>query len=151
MNTTTFTTGDVIRFESGTMYQVLGIEPDGRILARGLRDGQLFGSQRVLDPARCKLIRHAAAPEPLAAQEPSRAPLPEPAPTTGAIPRVNVWDTIAQQESSLHKTIHAARLGSDAKDAVDRIVSAIAHGERPDPADYDAIRAFVDHVDGAGK
>lgn len=147
MNTTTFTTGDVIQFESGTRYQVLGIEPDGRLLARGLRDGQLFGSQRHLDPSRCKLIRRADAQQ----AAPVQQTLPEPAPVTGAIPRVNVWESIAKQETSLHNAIQAARLGSEAKDAVDSIVAAIAEGTQPDPADYGSIRAFVDHIDGPAR
>jgi hypothetical protein len=146
MNTTTFTTGDVIKFESGTVYQVLGFEDD-RLVARALRNDQLFGSRRLLDPARCKLIRHAAtAPE--APQLDAPEALPEPAPTTGSIPRVTYWDAITRAEANLHNAIQAARLGGEAKDAVDRIVSALAEGARPDPDDFAPIRDFVDHVDG---
>jgi hypothetical protein len=148
MNTTTFTTGDVIRFESGTIYQVLGIESDGRLLARGLRGDQLFGSQRHLDAARCKLIRHAAAPE--AAQPVQSVPeqhQPAAPLFTGQIPRVSSWEAISRAETTLHNALAAARLADTAKMAIDNIVAAVAAGARPDPADFTPIRNFVDHID----
>lgn len=152
MSTKSFTTGDIVRFESGTLYRVLGYE-GGMLQVRGQRQGKDFGAVRLIDPARTELVssaRQIPAPEAPAAQ--AQAAVFEPAPVTGSIPalRPSYWDTISQAESTLHRTIQAARLGMDVKDAVDRIVTALAEGSRPNPEDYEPIRNFVDHIDTLG-
>lgn len=151
MSTKSFTTGDIVRFESGTLYRVLGYE-GGMLQVRGQRQGKDFGAVRLIDPGRTELVsaaRHAPEQPVEAPPAPPQTVAYEPRPATGSMPtiRASYWDTISQAESTLHRTIHAARLGMDVKDAVDRIVTALAEGTRPDPEDYEPIRNFVDHID----
>lgn len=151
MSTKSFTTGDIVRFESGTLYRVLGYE-GGMLQVRGQRQGKDFGAVRLIDPARTELVSSARQiPAPEAPAAPAQIAY-EPRPATGSMPtiRPSYWDTISEAESTLHRTIQAARLGMDVKDAVDRIVTALAEGSRPNPEDYEPIRNFVDHIDTLG-
>ena len=153
---TSFSAGDLVRFESGKEYRVLEVTKDGQLEVRGRRGGQDFGSVRTIDPARTKLVKRAAdSPVTEALPIVARAAVQEPAPSIQGLPdhlqpaaRTSYWDTIAQAETTLHRTIQAARLGMEVKDAVDRIVTALAEGAKPDPDDYEPIRRFVDHIDG---
>lgn len=126
MNTMSFTTGDIVRFESGTLYRVLGWE-GGMLQVRGQRKGQDFGAVRLIDPKRTKLVTPAttpaqqaeAVPAP-AAEEPAAAPVMEPA--TGSIPviipRTDYWDLDTYQ--------HASKQAQDTLDAVFSAVEEIS-------------------------
>lgn len=102
----TFTTGDIVRFESGTMYRVLGYE-GGQLQVRGQRQGRDFGAVRLIDPNRTELVSSArqvptTVEGPVEAEAP--AARPEPAPATGSIPvivpRTDYWDLDTYQHAS---------------------------------------------------
>lgn len=125
-----FTTGDIVRFESGTMYRVLGYE-GGMLQVRGQRRGQDFGAVRLIDPNRTELVSSARqVPAPVEApaeterqqEAPAPAAQPEPAPVTGSIPvivpRTDYWDLDTYQ--------HASQAARETVDAVFAAVEEIS-------------------------